>query len=172
MTQKKLLRPESLSDHRSEESYAEAPANRFLFSSSTEYRFSLRRLLIVISVIAAVLACYVWFDRTYREPLRRHEAIRQIIKDLRPRCPPDLTARQWESAVGWTLNLHANSLLFQADAQTIRKFEGRLRKKVVGEVNLATIDWIWQEYAQVCRGGAQYQRFHEQMREEIAAVGR
>jgi hypothetical protein len=88
------------------------------------------------------------------------------------RRPAELTPKQWESAVAWTGNLHANSLLsFEADGRTLRAFDGRLRAKLKGNVDLATIHWIWKEYASLCPHGESYQRFHAQMMEEIEAGG-
>ncbi len=165
MTQQKLLRPESLRDQRSDDDPPPAQRGR--------WRFGIRHLLIVTTIIAVALGVFGWwYELTYVAKFRRNTAIRVVINDLRKRCPPELTPRQWESAVSWTNNLHANSLLpFQSDARTIRQFEDRLRRKTEEKVNMATIDWIWAEYARVCPGGAHYQRFHEQMMEEIAAGG-
>jgi hypothetical protein len=59
----------------------------------------------------------------------------------------------------------------QADGPTIRRFEGQLAKKLAGDVNMETIHWIWNEYAEICPGGANYQRFKTVMMEEIEQGG-
>jgi hypothetical protein len=83
-----------------------------------------------------------------------------------------MTRGQWGSAVAWTLNLHGNSLLrFEADRSAITAFEKRLKGKLAGRVDMQTIDWIWNEYANLCPHGASYQRFKPQMLEEINEVG-
>lgn len=79
---------------------------------------------------------------------------------------------EWESAVAWTINLHGNSLLFvQADASTIRTFREALESRTKESVDMETINWIWDSYADLCHGGKRYQRFRKQMNDEIASGG-
>lgn len=135
-------------------------------------QFGIRALFVVLTVLAILLAGYGWLYRKHIEPRQHTAAIEQHLKSLALRRPQELTPRQWESAVAWTGNLHANSLLrFQADGPAIRHLEQRLAKKLAGDVNLDTIHWIWDEYAKACPGGAAYQRFRPQMMEEIEAGG-
>jgi hypothetical protein len=120
-----------------------------------------------ISVVGG--GCYIY---RATEPNRRSRAVWALIVSLQDRRPPEITRGQWGSAVAWTRNLHANSLLmFEADAPTIAAFERRLRKRLEERVDMRTIDWIWAEYANLCPHGASYQRFKEQMLDEIERVG-
>ena len=83
-----------------------------------------------------------------------------------------MTARQWESAVAWTLNLHGNSLLqFQASLGDITEFRSELGDRLNGPVDMSTINWIWDRYAGLCSGGENYQRFRPQMNDEILKGG-
>jgi hypothetical protein len=133
---------------------------------------TIRWLFIGLALLAVVLGGAVWFHRAYIEPRQHALAIDQDLRALRLRRPENLTPRQWESAVAWTSNLHGNSLLrFQTDLPTLRRFRQRLKQKLTGEVDLQTIYWIWDEYAKVCKGGKDYQRFREMMQEEIDAGG-
>lgn len=135
-------------------------------------QFGIRGLFIVLTVLAGLLAGSGWFYRRHVEPRQHADAIEKHLESLALRRPKDLTPRQWESAVAWTLNLHGNSLLsFQADGTTIRRLERRLASKLRGDVNLETIHWIWDAYAEACPGGARYQRFRAMMVEEIEAGG-
>ena len=135
-------------------------------------RFSLRWMRVAFSVVAVLLAGYGWYYRQVLEPRLLADKIEAHIDSLALRRPPELTPKQWESAVAWTSNLHGNSLLrFQADVPALRRFEQRLQEKLQGKVTLETIDWIWAEYARACPGGANYQRFKPMMLEELAAGG-
>ena len=141
-------------------------------SKTGDFQFGTRSLFVLLAVLSVVFAGYGWLNREYLEPHRRAGAVEQQIRLLAARRPKDMTPRQWESAVAWTLNLHGNSLMFaQADGPTIRRFERQLAKKLAGDVNMETIHWIWDEYADICPGGASYQRFKPQMLEEIAQGG-
>jgi hypothetical protein len=135
-------------------------------------QFRLRTLLIVVGVLSVVLACGTWYYRTIREPHVRSRQVEATLRSLVNRRPEHVTRGQWGSAVAWTLLLHGNSLVpFEADAGEIRAFQQRLNKKLEGEVDMATIDWIWDEYAELTPHGQQYQRFKEMRDEEMAGVG-
>ena len=135
-------------------------------------RFGIRSLFLVLTMLAVLFAAYGWLYRRVIEPRQQANAVEKQLEALARRRPKELTPRQWESAVAWTRNLHGNSLLpFQADGPTIRRFELRLAKKLRGNVNLETIHWIWDEYAAICPGGKNYQRFRSQMIDEIEQGG-
>lgn len=135
-------------------------------------RFGLRSLFVALTLLAVLAAGYGWFNRRILEPSRQTRAIEQHLESLAARRPKDMSPRQWESAVAWTLNLHGNSLIrFQADADELGAFERRLAAKLTNDVNMDTIHWIWDEYAKVCPGGEKYQRFKGMMMEEIEAGG-
>lgn len=143
-----------------------------MFNHAHGTRFSLRGIFVVLTLLAIVFAGYGYMERKFYAPRRWSDSVEQRIRSLALRCPRELSPRQWESAVAWTLNLHGNSLLpFQANAEQIRQFDQRLQKKLAGKVDLTTTHWIWDEYAQLCPGGANYQRFRALMEEEIEAGG-
>ena len=50
----------------------------------------------------------------------------------------------------------------------MRQFREELASKLEGPVSMETIQWIWDSYAMLCRGGANYQRFRPVMMDEIA----
>jgi hypothetical protein len=125
-----------------------------------------------VAALAIFFAAIGWLYRQHLEPHQQCLAVERQLQSLAMRRPVDLSPRQWESAVAWTLNLHGNSLLrFQAGGPAIRAFNQRLTRKLSGDVNLTTIHWIWDQYAVLCPGGSNYQRFREQMDDEIKAGG-
>jgi len=140
--------------------------------SKTTFQFGNRLVLAVVAVLCVFFAGYGWFHRSFITPRRHSDSIHRMIESLVNRRPDDMTQAQWGSAVAWTLNLHSNSLLsLDADASTIAAFETRLEGRLAGDVDMQTIHWIWDEYADLCPHGAGYQRFKAQMLEEIDAVG-
>lgn len=129
-------------------------------------------LVAVIVVLGLIVSACGWFDRKYLAPRRHDKTVERLIGSLAQRRPPNVTRGQWASAVAWTWNLHGNSLLmFEVDGPTIAAFEQRLKDRLDGNVDMATIDWIWNEYAHLSPHGAKYQRFKARMHEEIETVG-
>jgi len=140
--------------------------------SNHSIRFGTRSLLATVAVLAMLFSAYGWFHRKIVAPRRHSDAVQQLIESLVNRRPPEITRGQWGSAVAWTLNLHGNSLLmFEADGPTIEAFEQRLEDQLTGNVDMDTIHWVWNEYANICPHGASYQRFKVQMQAEIDNVG-
>jgi hypothetical protein len=136
------------------------------------FHFGLRSLFATITLLAFFFAGYGYLERAIFESRRQSDAIERRIRTLVVRRPSDMSPPEWECAVAWTLNLHGNSLImFQAEGERIRKFDERLAKKLAGDVNLDTIHWIWDEYAEICPGGASYQRFRARMDDEISRGG-
>ena len=135
-------------------------------------RFGTRSMFVTLAVLAVIFAGYGYFDRRFLEPSRQAQAVNTHIMSLITRRPKDMTPRQWESAVAWTLNLHSNSLAFsQADGRRIYAFEQRFAQRLVENVDMDTIHWIWDEYATICPGGASYQRFRSDMLDEVQRGG-
>lgn len=121
----------------------------------------------VTAVIGLAGGFVFWFHQS-REPFRESENILNLIRSLESRRPAEMTPGKWECAVGWTCTLHANSLdAWQADATSMRQFREQLAGKLKGPVSMQTITWIWDSYAKLCRGGANYQRFRPVMLAEI-----
>ena len=137
------------------------------------FRFGIRTLLVVFTILGIACASYAWVHRKFIEPRQYADAVEARIESLVTRRPKKILPRQWESAVAWTLNLHGNSLMmFQADGPTIRSFDHRLADKLADDVDIDTIHWIWDEYAAICNGGKKYeQRYRKVMLEEIENGG-
>lgn len=135
-------------------------------------RFGTRTVFTALALLALCFSGYGWFHRKIVAPRRHADAVERKLESLIHRRPRDMTRGQWGSAVAWTLNLHGNSLLmFEAEGPSIKAFEQRLEQRLAGEVDMETIHWIWNEYADLCPHGASYQRFKVQMQEEIDSVG-
>ncbi len=136
------------------------------------FQFGTRRLFLILSVVSMILAAGVAFYRSFIEPRRISDEIQSHLRTLATRRPQSMTPHQWEAAVAWTSNLHGNSsysFLGDPNIPAMRAFERRLAQKLEGHVDMQTIDWIWDEYAELCECGADYQKFRPQMYEEISS---
>ena len=54
-----------------------------------------------------------------------------------------------------------------ANSADLRRFQTELREKLDQQVDMDTIIWIWDEYEHLTPGGKSYQRFRQQMLDEI-----
>jgi hypothetical protein len=132
------------------------------------YQYSLRDLLIAMTVCSIVMSCYAWFQHTQVEPRLVSDQIEATIDSLAAKCPPSVRKDQWEIAIWWTSNLTGNSLLKpEGDLDDLRRFQRELEEKAKGDVDMTTIFWIWDRHAQLTPSGKKYQRFRQQMLDEM-----
>jgi hypothetical protein len=112
-------------------------------------------LLLVFAVVP------VLFCANVLEPLPDttwSQKIHAGIYTLLDKRPPDVPLGEWEFMIGWTINLHANYghswywVNRERRYHFLREFERRLQ----APVDAATIDWIWDEFAQHTKGGQDY----------------
>jgi hypothetical protein len=109
-----------------------------------------------------------WFG--VYEPIRRHKdfctATREELETLAKKRPPDFTREQWNNIVGWTINAHGNTVVAtwprwgsRIPRTEMDRFLAELRRRLSGPVDLATIDWIWDEFERLAPElGPQYSR--------------
>lgn len=129
---------------------------------------SLAEIAIAVFTISAV-GGYYYFSSA--KPRNHFENIDGLIQSLADKRPSDMSPDQWACAVAWTSSLHAKSLLLsQTSTLEIAAFEQRLREKLAEPVDMQTIDWIWEEYANAGPAGEGYQRFKPQMLKDIELV--
>lgn len=86
-----------------------------------------------------------------------YEDVEYRILCLAERKPGEVGAKQWASCIYWTWNLHASyGLLDCFDAHEKAMFLDQFDHKLRGNVDLATVDWIWDQYASGSVGAAMY----------------
>jgi hypothetical protein len=70
----------------------------------------------------------------------------------------EVLGRRRVTLVGWTINLHANSAAANqwVDRGEIWPFVEELERRLQEPVTVATVDWIWDEYARITTGGRLY----------------
>jgi hypothetical protein len=131
-------------------------------------RFSLKTLL---AAVASFAVCVVAVQQSIVGRSHYARKLEAHIDGLYAKKPGNLTPAQWQCMVDWTRNLHGNSLVaFQTSTRDIAVFEQRIDRGLSGKVDAATIEWIWDEYANVCPGGQKYQRFRTMVNENLVAL--
>ena len=119
-----------------------------------------RFVLIVLAILVAASAGASWL--WVIEPVHRHlefcRATRAEFESLAKKRPPTVTRKQWQSVVAWTLLAHGNCIsgahnIPQAERD---RFLTGLRERLRGPVELATIDWIWDELVRLTSTGQRY----------------
>ncbi len=134
-------------------------------------RFGIRTLLVATLLIAICCATFVMVRQSFVGRVQVAQRLETLIDGLYTRQPSNLNAAQWRCMVDWTRSLHGNSLIaYQTTTTEINVFERRLEEQLSGDVDAGTIEWIWDEYAKVCRGGKNYQRFRVAVNEDLAAL--
>lgn len=134
-------------------------------------RFGIRALLIITTFSAICCAAAVAVRQSIIGRSKAAQRLESLIDGLYLRQPDNLTAAQWRCMVNWTRSLHGNSLIaYQATTSQIGEFELRVEKQLSGKVDAETIEWIWDEYATICRGGKSYQRFRLMLNDELVAL--
>lgn len=78
-----------------------------------------------------------------------------------PRKPESVTDKQWAQCLMHTWNLHTNygGYSYWTDAPVRNRFSDRFREFLGGEVNLSTIDSVWDEYQAAAPGAKSYDRY-------------
>ena len=124
-----------------------------------------------VIAVAAIACSLAWF-RHVQEPYRETQKLHNLIQSLASRCPPDMDKTQWNVAVDWTNNLNGNTLVWGFnDGSAIRKHRQQIETRLQGEVDMGTIVWIWDRYAELCPAGLKYQEWRQVMLDEIAKTG-
>jgi hypothetical protein len=125
-----------------------------------------QRSLLLVFAVGVAVPC-VSFQAWAIIPTIGHkefcDATRAELKTLAEKRPPDVTPRQWDEVVFWTLNLHANCIMsnMRMPRAERAKFLAELRERLSGPVDLKTIDWIWDEVVRLSPGcGKTYSERH------------
>ncbi len=112
-------------------------------------------VLLVVSGAAAFWFKFLEPNFTHRKWSDRVDANLESLIDKRP---ADVPPGQWKFMIHWTRNLHGNwgVLHVWVDPDQKWQFLDELERRLQGPVTVATIDWIWDEYARITKGGRSY----------------
>jgi len=132
---------------------------RGILAAGDRFQFRLRTLFLIVTLSCLLLAVWNMTLRPIQEHRRVYRQIEVSLYDLANQRPEGVTKAQWSFVLGWTLQAHGNccSALDWVDMEHMREFAKELRKRVdEGDVDMSTIDWIWDEYVQFSSMGETY----------------
>jgi hypothetical protein len=118
-----------------------------------------RKWLVTVAVLTVAASAFWFFAlRPIQEHRWWHEWARAGIYALADKRPADVPPGRWEFMVGWTLNLHSNCGTWHTwvDREQMWPYLDELERRLHEPVSVATIDWIWDEYARITKGGRGY----------------
>jgi hypothetical protein len=109
-------------------------------------------------LVGGVLAFWFLVYKPFHEHRRWYNQVRVDLYALADKRPADVPPGQWEFMVGWTLHLHSNwgASHTWVDRDQMWPFLEELERRLQGPVSIGTIDWIWDEYARITKGGREY----------------
>jgi hypothetical protein len=115
---------------------------------------------VAATVCASVLVVYFGGIR----PLQLHSAaakrMDRAIARLADKCPAGLTDDQWAYCIVWTWNLNSNYGHFNfVPTEDLLRIEEELQRRIDAGADVATIDWIWDEYVRAYPRAANYEHF-------------
>ena len=119
---------------------------------------------LLVSALITVCGCtilYVTLIKPHHDHQRWFFRVEGSIKRLATKRPPGVSNEQWEQAVFWTLNAHANccavpEFLKMRDKAELERFADELEHRVRGPADPKIIDWIWDEFERISRYGKKY----------------
>jgi hypothetical protein len=135
----------------------------------------LTKTLILVVTLVAVLVCVLPFTiravSVFQYSKERNAVVKELVSNMQEkRCPADANPDAWEAASVWTINAVINVCF--SDQSTpiaeLRRFRADVEKRLRGEVDFATFDWIWTRLAETGTHGQKYhRRFEADYRESV-----
>lgn len=85
--------------------------------------------------------------------------VRVELESLADKRPSNVSRKQWDEVVSWTLNAESNTVSSHRwiPWAEMERFEAELKQRLEAPtVEMATIDWIWDEFARLAPSGQWY----------------
>ena len=120
-----------------------------------------RTVAIVLTCLLASVLALLTYRNKIRPALVRRELASRVdasLYSLMERRPDGISKGEWEFIIGWTLNGHANCMggTERVDLAEYAKFADMLENRSRKHVDLALIDWIWDEIERIGVDGQKY----------------
>src|SRR6516165_2909634 len=110
-------------------------------------RFTLIKLMTVIAMMGIVMGFIVSSEQYRFNAIHRRMDVELAF--LSARRPREVPPAVWNEAVMWTKNA-CGAVCFSTKHICLREFQlflDELKEKLSGEVDLETLDWIWDRLA-------------------------
>lgn len=120
-----------------------------------------RRARLLLVFIVFVTAATVFYVKKVR-PITVYWSLVNTVSDeilsFSQKRPANVDAKQWEEAVGWTMNIYGNVSMMtdECDMPFLQRFRTSLQKKANRGVDFDTLKWIWDELAKAGPRAADY----------------
>jgi hypothetical protein len=125
-----------------------------------KWQFTMRTMFVGVVLFAIVLGVLTHVGRLAArmgEFFRLSRQTQEKIRSLKARPPSGVPPAQWDRAVDWTANLIAQVYFApdKGDPDSLRHLNDTLDERMKREVDLTTLQWIWEECEKTPRSGAQ-----------------
>jgi hypothetical protein len=109
------------------------------------------------AVFGSILWFYLFIIRPHAQHMSWYRGVEYRILRLAEKQPEDLTESQWAACLHWTWNLHSNyGGYYYFDVSARDRFLSEFDRRLDGDVDLGTVDWIWDQYWLHSTGGSHY----------------
>ena len=127
-------------------------------------------LLTALSVVVGLLVPVQRMVIEHSKYHRQHQRAQELVLSLADRRPPDVTPEEWEIATGWAANAFGNTCISpsRVSLDELKRFSAELEIKTAEDVDIATIDWIWQRLSDAGPAGKRYyDTFYPEYRKQL-----
>ena len=112
-----------------------------------------------LSGLVVVFLFLWWYSGSNQRHRVTYHRIDQCIDRLLAQRPTAMTPRDWNYLVGWTRNGLGNccsSPSLIRENVRFEQFATDIERRVMGKVDIQTIDWIWDEFEATSLNGKNY----------------
>ena len=101
----------------------------------------------VVCVLLGLTTPVIWSIARVSENNRLWQGACSKINSLSTRRPPNIPPDQWQRAVDWTANVVTQiySVHTSDDPEEIRRLRNSFDQKFAGQVDLTTLQWVWEQ---------------------------
>ena len=115
------------------------------------------KLVLIITIVGVFFLTWFALVNPHQEHQRWYDRVSKDLHALTAKRPPDVSREAWEFVICWTLQLHGNcGWRSFVDPAKREPFAAELERRLASPVNMATIDWIWDDYCGLSRLGQSY----------------
>lgn len=115
--------------------------------------------IFLVALVALSVGTIFWWSIPNKRLSSWNQSIVQRLEKLKSLPPENVTLEKWKFVVSRTQTAFPNvfySTDYILDHDRFRTFQRELHLKLNGDVDISTIDWIWDEFQKNSRHGDTY----------------